>query len=65
MPVLDFDNQPPGVAQDAAMAAGLGGGLEGNPNDDMEGARGGGWFLLASLSLSHVYFRFSHLIQSR
>ncbi|KAK0238548.1 hypothetical protein EDD85DRAFT_1022072 [Armillaria nabsnona] len=37
-PVLDAANQPPDIAQDAAMAAGLGDDLEGNPDDDMEGA---------------------------
>ncbi|PBK83225.1 hypothetical protein ARMGADRAFT_1170598 [Armillaria gallica] len=35
-PVLDAANQRPDAAQDAAMAAGLGDDLEGNP-DDMEG----------------------------
>ncbi|SJL04278.1 uncharacterized protein ARMOST_07639 [Armillaria ostoyae] len=37
VPVLDAANQHPDVAQDAAMAAGLGDDLEGNPDDDMEG----------------------------
>ncbi|PBK91140.1 hypothetical protein ARMGADRAFT_1054352 [Armillaria gallica] len=37
VPVLDAANQRPDVAEDAAVAAGLGDDLEGNPDDDMEG----------------------------